>query len=59
MSSIKKNSFLEKYKDVIIMSEMKRHIFLEAHKDKPIENNQSYYYPKNPDDLMKPEKMKK
>lgn len=41
------------------MSSIKRNRFLEAHKDKPIENNQSYYYPKNPDDLMKPEKMKK
>lgn len=51
MSSIKKNSFLEKYKDVIMISAMKRHIFLEAHKDKPIE--------RNPDDLMTPGKMKK
>lgn len=59
MSSIKRNRFLEKYKDVIMMSAMKRNSFFEAHKDKPIENNQSYYYPKNPDDLMKPEKMKK
>lgn len=59
MSSIKRNRFLEKYKDVIMMSAMKRNSFLEAHKDKPIENNQSYYYPKNPDDLMTPGNMKK
>lgn len=59
MSSIKKNSFLEKYKDVIMISAMKRHIFLEAHKDKPIERNPGYYSKRNPDDLMTPGKMKK
>ncbi|MCT7883377.1 MAG: hypothetical protein N4P88_01535 [Lactobacillus iners] len=59
MSSIKRNSFLEKYKDVIMISAMKRNSFLKAYKDKPIERNQCYYSKRNPDDLMTPGKMKK